>query len=89
MSIATELPAKAAKVHTPSDVNKIQYDYGAGLVDVICRGISVGVAGTIAFKDKAGNSFITTSLAAGVVHPISAAMILSTGTTATGITVYW
>ena len=51
----------------------------------IPRGIYVGGSGDLAVHDLDGDAVTFTNLAAGVVHPISAKKVLSTGTTATGI----
>jgi hypothetical protein len=78
-------PATKSKVHTPHDTNKIAD--GAGNF-ITCRGISVDVAGVIHYKDADGTARVTGTLAAGIIHPISTNLI-TTGTTATGIVVYW
>jgi hypothetical protein len=49
------------------------------------RGIYVGVTGDVVVRDNGGNNVTLTAMLAGVVHPIAARRILSTGTTATGI----
>lgn len=50
------------------------------------RGIYVGASGNVALKFHPDDSAVTlTDLAAGVVHPLSPVIIMSTGTTATGI----
>lgn len=56
---------------------------------VVCRGISVAVAGDVAWKDENGVSRIAKNLAAGIIHPITTNLIKSTGTTATGVVAYW
>ncbi len=53
-----------------------------------CRGIYVGVAGDVALygaDDAVGTSVVFKNLVAGVVHPLAARRVLSTGTTATDI----
>jgi hypothetical protein len=70
---------------TPSDVADFT-DSGA---TVKCRGISVDGSGTVAFKDENGVTRVTGNLQEFVIHPISTKRIMATGTTATGIVVYW
>jgi hypothetical protein len=53
------------------------------------RGVSVDVAGVITYKDSDGNAHVTGTLAAGIIHPLETTVIKSTGTTATGIIIYW
>lgn len=60
----------------------------------ISDGISVGAAGDVAYipagvSEQGAASTIATGLGAGIIHPIRASRILSTGTTATGITAYF
>lgn len=70
---------------TPSDTVNIS-DSGKA---VLCRGISVGVAGDVAYKDEDGTTRVAKGLIAGVIHPISTRRIMLTGTTATGVQVHW
>lgn len=88
-NLTARMPATGAVLVAPSDDDPISYDYGNGDEPITCRGVSCKTGGDIAFEDKLGNQFIATGLAAGVVHPISAYKILSTGTTALNITAYW
>lgn len=60
---------------TPHDTNELTY---------ITRGILVAVAGTVKITSVAGDE-VTVTLAAGIIHPIRAKIIWSTGTSATGI----
>lgn len=48
-----------------------------------CRGLYVGVSGSVTITDLNGNSITFTGLAAGVIHPIQAAAV--TAATASGI----
>jgi hypothetical protein len=50
-----------------------------------CRGILVGVAGSLSVIGTSGVTMTFPTLIAGVVHPICATRILATGTSATGI----
>lgn len=84
MSFKNEPYTKAMTV-TPND----SADFVDGSDTVLCRGISVAVAGTVAWKDANGTTRSSTLLAAGVVHFISTKRIMATGTSATGISVYW
>ena len=52
---------------------------------VPCKGILVGVAGSVSGLDFYGNAQTAPLLAAGVVHPICWSRINTSGTTATGI----
>jgi hypothetical protein len=49
------------------------------------RGIYVGAAGDLKIDTTNGDTVTLVGLAAGVVHPIAAKKVYSTGTTATGI----
>ncbi len=50
------------------------------------RGILVGTSGNVAVNTVGGESSVTIySLVAGIVHPIRATRVLSTGTTAANI----
>lgn len=51
----------------------------------VTRGIYVGVSGNVKITNVSGDTVTYTNLAAGVHHPMCAARIWSTGTTATGI----
>jgi hypothetical protein len=57
---------------------------GADLPNPV-RGVLVGVSGDLKLDDFAGNTVTLKALVAGVIHPIGAKRIYSTGTTATDI----
>lgn len=78
-------PASKAMSVTPDNSNDF---LDSGKV-VLCRGVSVGVTGDLAWQDADGVSRLAKGLAAGIIHPISTKRILATGTTATSISVYW
>ena len=78
-------PVRKAMAVTPSDSTDFT-DSGA---TVLCRGVSMTVGGNLAWKDENNVTRNATGLASGVIHSISTKRIMSTGTTATGITVYW
>lgn len=78
-------PVQKSIAVTPNDSTDLS-DSGA---TVKCRAISVTVAGVIAFKDANDVTRLTSSLAAGTLHPISTKRVMATGTTATGIVAYW
>ena len=63
---------------TPSDVSTLTTS---------SRAIYVGVSGDVKITDVDGNTTTLTSLAAGVFHPVRAAQIWATGTTATFIVI--
>lgn len=54
----------------------------------VTRAISLEVAGTLAIITQDGTTITIPGLAVGVLHPIGAQRVLSTGTTATGIVGY-
>ena len=56
---------------------------------LVCRAISLTVAGDIQITTKDGTTVVITGLAAGIMHPIGAQRIWSTNTTATGIIAYF
>jgi hypothetical protein len=70
------LPSHGQFAVTPHDTNPLASQ---------ARGIYVGVAGDVKITGIDGVACTFTNLAAGIVHPISAYIIWSTGTTATGI----
>jgi hypothetical protein len=69
-------PASGAVEVTPSD--------GSDLA-VFTRGIYVGASGDVVVTTVGGNVVTFVGLAAGMIHPICARRIWSTGTTATDI----
>lgn len=54
-----------------------------------CRGIYVGVSGDVKINTMEGAAATYVGLAAGVIHPIYATRIWTTGTTATSILVIY
>ncbi|MEZ4684194.1 MAG: hypothetical protein R2932_59285 [Caldilineaceae bacterium] len=71
-----ESPAENAFSITPSD--------GSDLANTT-RGLYVGVSGDVAVITAGGDTVTFVGLAAGIIHPIRAARVKSTGTTATDI----
>ena len=53
------------------------------------KGIMVGVSGDLAVKDRDGTAVTITGVAAGIIHPITCSVVMSTNTTATGITAFF
>lgn len=53
------------------------------------RGLYVGVSGDVKVTTVGGDALTFVGLAAGVVHPIMAKRVWSTGTTATSIIAVW
>lgn len=51
----------------------------------VTRGLYVGAAGDVKIDMLGGETVTFSSLSAGVIHPIRAKRVYSTGTTATGI----
>lgn len=71
------IPAQNAVAVTPHDTNELT---------VYSRGLYVGVSGNVAVILAGDSSAVTfVGLAAGIIHPIRAKVVLSTGTTATSI----
>lgn len=68
-------PAIGAMTITPNDNTDIS----------ICRGIYIGGSGDLRVKMLDGTIVVFTSIAAGMVHPLSISRVYATGTTATGI----
>ena len=52
---------------------------------VVTRGVYVGGTGTLKVTMLGGEEVTFTGLAAGMIHPIRASRIWSTGTSATGV----
>lgn len=55
------------------------------------RGISIGAVGTLHITTFDGTEFTygSSELATGLIHPIAVRRVWATGTSATGIKVYW
>lgn len=72
---------------TPSDTAFLEYN---GKVEK-CRAISIEVAGDVAILNSEGTAVTipASSLAVGILHPISTSRINSTNTTATGIVAWF
>lgn len=71
------VPAANAVAVTPHDTNELA---------VYSRGLYVGVSGNVAVILAGDSSAVTfVGLAAGIIHPIRAKVVKSTGTTATSI----
>lgn len=68
-------PAAAAAAVSPHDTNRI----------APTRGLYVGVSGDVKVTMLDGTAVTFTSMASGVVHPITCVQVYSTGTTATNI----
>lgn len=69
-------PGEHAFAVTPHNTNQLTHS---------TRGIYVGATGNLKVTTVGGEEITFTGVAAGVVHPIAAIIIWSTGTTATGI----
>lgn len=76
MSDSMVYPARGAVAVTPDDTDKIGH---------ASRGIYVGGAGDLKVDLIDGTTVTFVGLAAGVIHPICARRVYSTGTTATDI----
>lgn len=69
-------PAVNAFAVTPHDTNELTAH---------TRGIYVGVSGDVKVTTTGGDTVTFVDMAAGVIHPIRAKIIFSTGTDATNI----
>ena len=69
-------PAQGAVAITPSDTTNLDYPI---------RQLTINVAGTVSFIAHNGTTYTTGTLPAGS-YPVEAIRIMSTNTTATGIT---
>lgn len=69
-------PASGAFSITPADGSDVTW---------ITRGLYVGASGDVKVDMEDGTTVTFTSLSAGVIHPIRAKRVYSTGTTATSI----
>jgi hypothetical protein len=76
MTAGLTAPAINASAVTPSD--------STDLTDT-SRGLYVGVSGDVKVTMAGGAAVTFVGLAAGVIHPIRASRVWSTGTTATSI----
>jgi hypothetical protein len=74
------LPATNGKVITASDT---------AFIEPVTRGVLVTVAGAVAVEYADGTQHVIGELAQGVMHPLQVRRILSTGTDATGISVFY
>ena len=75
-----ESPVSNLAIVTPSDAADLAF---------VSRAVWLGVGGALRVTTLGGQTVTTPALAAGVPHPIRAARIWATGTTATGIMVAW
>ena len=73
-------PGQNAASVTPNDSTDLSY---------CSRGVYVGAQGNLKVTLVGGDTVTFVGLAAGIVHPIRAMRIWSTGTTATGIIAVW
>lgn len=73
-------PAEHAAAITPHDTN---------VLTNVTRGVYVGGSGNLKVTMIGGETVTFVGLAAGVIHPIAAQIIWSTGTTATSIIGVW
>lgn len=73
-------PAANAAVVTTHDTN---------LLTNYSRGIMVNTAGDLKVDFVQSGTGITMTVLAGVVYPFHVKLIYATGTTATGITIFW
>lgn len=80
-------PYRYAEAVTPNDnADNILNDTSASCR---CRGIMVGVSGTLSFINGSGGVSQITNLVVGQIYPISTKRILAAGTSATGIIALW
>lgn len=76
------IPALHVALVTPSDSADLTYT---------SRGVAFAAAGDLKVTTSGGETVVipSGSLAAGLIHPLMVTRIWSTGTTATGIVVYY
>ena len=70
-------PLRRAVAITPHDTNDLDFE---------TRALSVNEAGNLVVKVPGSETAVTIAVLAGVLYPIAAEKVLSTNTTATGIT---
>lgn len=73
-------PCANAAAVTAHDTNELAH---------YSRGLYVGVAGNVKVTTVGGDAVTFVGLAAGVIHPIRAKIVWSTGTAATSIVAVW
>lgn len=85
MSETMLYPAKHYPLVTPNDSTDVSVN------DEYPRGLSVQVAGAVVVEDLDGETqtFTAEELPVGVIHAIRVQKVLATGTTATGIRLYF
>lgn len=76
MSQSLTSPAGGAAAVTPHNTNELA---------IWSRGLYIGVSGDVAVTTVNGDEVTFVGLAAGIIHPIRAKVVKSTGTTATSI----
>lgn len=76
----SSLPVVSGRLHTPSD---------SAVIEPLTRAISVAVDGAVAVEYADGTQHVIPLLIAGIDYPRQVRKILATGTTATGVSVYW
>lgn len=74
------LSATAGAAITPSD---------SVVIEPLTRGVLVTVAGALAVEYADGTQHVIGEVAQGIAHPLQIRKVLATGTTATGISVFW
>ncbi len=74
------LPATGGRLHTPSDTS---------VIEPLTRAVLVSVSGAVAVEYADGAQHVIGNLAEGIMQPLQVRRILSTGTTATGISVFF
>lgn len=74
------LPAFKGRTHTASDTT---------VIEPLTRGVLVTVTGAVAVEYEDGTQHVIGEMGQGVIHPIQVRRILATGTTATGISVFF
>ena len=83
-------PSKHYPLVTPNDTTDLALTSG-DFAGEYPRGLSVQVAGTVRVTDLAGNvqNFTAEEIPTGVIKQCRVAIVHSTGTSATGIRVYY
>ena len=87
MTVLPIAPSSKFALVTKSDTAYLEYQG----TKMATKGIAIGTAGDLAIKDDKGTTVIipSNSLVVGVIHPIEASRVMSTGTAASEIVAFF
>lgn len=77
---ALESPLDDGVAVTPNDSTDLT---------IVCRALHIGTGGDVVVITKGGTTLTLKNIASGVLYPVRAARVKSTGTTATDIVALW